>query len=495
MAETAAIKNVKARRRALRAVPHGRSGLPVVPQLDNSFALARQVPPAIAVVKKLSNPLIVGGTLLVLFGSAAPLSESTISLIVIATILARYLLPAQALFITKSNVLRDLLLLLACWSLVFVAIFLVALALGLHRVPPVTATVLWAVATPALLFVSHLGVRYWLGQKAKAAAAANAAVVVGVTPAGRALAATMYRTPFAGCRFAGFFDDRPAQRTGVVSDLVLGSLTDVLPFVRENSVSAVYITLPWVAQPRVAALVDALKDTTVSIYLALDVSEFGLFNPRFFQVGDVSGVSVCDSPFRGADGLTKRAFDVVLASAALLLLWPVMLVIALAVKCSSPGPAIFKQRRYGIDGEDITVLKFRTMSTLEAGAVARQATRNDARVTKVGAFLRRTSLDELPQLINVLQGSMSLVGPRPHPIALNEQYRSLVKGYMVRHKAKPGITGWAQVNGFRGETESVDKMSARVACDIDYLRHWSVWLDFIILMKTLILVFSDENAY
>jgi putative colanic acid biosysnthesis UDP-glucose lipid carrier transferase len=186
---------------------------------------------------------------------------------------------------------------------------------------------------------------------------------------------------------------------------------------------------------------------------------------------------------------------VVLASVILVLIAPLMLAIAIGVKLSSPGPAIFKQRRNGLDGGEIAVYKFRSMRTLDDGAVVPQATKDDPRITPFGAVLRRTSLDELPQFINVLQGSMSIVGPRPHAVAHNELYRELIKAYMVRHKVKPGITGWAQVNGLRGETDTVEKMKARVEYDLEYLRNWTLGLDLQIMVRTVRVIFFDRNAY
>jgi putative colanic acid biosynthesis UDP-glucose lipid carrier transferase len=177
------------------------------------------------------------------------------------------------------------------------------------------------------------------------------------------------------------------------------------------------------------------------------------------------------------------------------MLLPVMLAIAIAIKLTSPGPAIFKQRRYGLDGEEIIVYKFRSMTVAEDGAKVTQATRDDKRVTRIGAFLRRSSLDELPQFFNVLQGRMSIVGPRPHAVAHNELYRKQIKGYMLRHKVRPGITGWAQVNGFRGETETLDKMEARISYDLDYLRRWSLALDLWIIMRTIKVALKRDNAY
>jgi putative colanic acid biosysnthesis UDP-glucose lipid carrier transferase len=173
----------------------------------------------------------------------------------------------------------------------------------------------------------------------------------------------------------------------------------------------------------------------------------------------------------------------------------VLLAVAVGVKLSSPGPVIFRQRRYGLDGQEIVVYKFRSMTVTEDGAVVRQATRADGRVTRFGAFLRRYSLDELPQFINVLQGRMSIVGPRPHAVAHTEMYRKRIRGYMIRHKVKPGITGWAQVNGLRGETSTLDRMEQRIAYDLYYLRCWSLRLDLWIILKTIFIVLHDPNAY
>ncbi|MET0857060.1 MAG: exopolysaccharide biosynthesis polyprenyl glycosylphosphotransferase, partial [Telluria sp.] len=212
-------------------------------------------------------------------------------------------------------------------------------------------------------------------------------------------------------------------------------------------------------------------------------------------VGGMPVVAICETPFMGLNSAIKRASDIVFSLAILLLVSPLMLATALAVRLSSPGPVIFRQRRYGLYGEEIIVYKFRSMKVVDDGAAVIQARRDDQRFTPIGAFLRRSSLDELPQFINVLQGRMSIVGPRPHAISHNEQYRKLIKGYMLRHKVKPGITGWAQVNGLRGETATLDKMQARIQYDLDYLRSWSVWLDLWIILKTVKVVLARDNAH
>jgi putative colanic acid biosysnthesis UDP-glucose lipid carrier transferase len=265
--------------------------------------------------------------------------------------------------------------------------------------------------------------------------------------------------------------------------------------VKANRVQLIYLSLPMASQPRIKNLLDSLKDTTASVYFVPDMFVTDLIQGRTDSVCGLPVISVCETPFRGPAGLLKRSSDMVLATLILLLLSPLMLLIALAVKLGSPGPVIFKQRRYGLDGQEILVYKFRSMKVTEDGSRIEQARKNDERVTRIGAFLRKTSMDELPQFINVLQGRMSIVGPRPHAVAHNEMYRPLIKSYMVRHKVKPGITGWAQVNGLRGETDSLEKMEARIRCDLDYLRNWSLRLDLYIIWKTIGLVFKDASAY
>jgi len=220
-----------------------------------------------------------------------------------------------------------------------------------------------------------------------------------------------------------------------------------------------------------------------------------LLHSRWTDIGGLPAVSVFENPLYGVDGLVKRAFDVFVAAFLLVFLAVPLLIVAIAIKVTSRGPVFFRQRRYGLDGREILVWKFRTMTVCEDGHQVTQASKQDARVTKLGAIFRRTSIDELPQLFNVLEGSMSLVGPRPHAAAHNEQYRKMIEGYMLRHKVKPGITGLAQVRGWRGETDTLEKMQRRVECDHEYIRQWSLWLDLTILFRTIFVVFARKNAY
>jgi putative colanic acid biosynthesis UDP-glucose lipid carrier transferase len=237
------------------------------------------------------------------------------------------------------------------------------------------------------------------------------------------------------------------------------------------------------------------SDTTASVYIIPNFFMYNLINARWQNVGSIQTLSVYDTPFQGGSEILKRLEDVVMSILILTLIAIPMLIISAAVKLTSPGPVIFKQNRYGLDGKKITIYKFRSMTSMDNGDVVKQATKNDARITPLGAFLRKTSLDELPQFINVLQGSMSIVGPRPHAVAHNEQYRKLVEGYMLRHKVRPGITGLAQVNGLRGETETINKMVKRVEYDLEYIHRWTVWLDIKIILKTIFNGFRNKNAY
>lgn len=298
-----------------------------------------------------------------------------------------------------------------------------------------------------------------------------------------------------GLRVLGVFDDRSPQRLGDSALALIGDLNALITRAHAGEIDLVYVTLPMHAEQRIVELIDALADTTASVYVVPDIFVFELFHAQWSTVGNLPVVSVFESPFYGVNGGVKRLEDVVLGSLILLLISPVMILIALGIKLTSPGSILFKQRRYGLNGEIVEVWKFRSMTVSDNGAMVVQARKNDARVTPFGAFLRRTSLDELPQFINVLQGRMSIVGPRPHAVAHNEEYRGLLHGYMLRHKVKPGITGWAQVNGWRGETDTLDKMKGRLDCDLAYVRNWSLGFDLKIIFMTLFKGFVGKNVY
>jgi putative colanic acid biosynthesis UDP-glucose lipid carrier transferase len=354
----------------------------------------------------------------------------------------------------------------------------------------------WVIATPVLQWLA-----VWIGKVAvrnlsARPTARRTAIVVGAGALGVKVAKALAESAGDGVDFIGYFDDRTDDRLHFdASPKRLGGLKDVAAYASLHSVREVYITLPLGSQPRIVELLEEIQGTTASLFFVPDVFGISIIQGRLQDMNGVPVVGICETPFTGTNELMKRFTDIVLATLILILISPILLVVGIGVKLSSPGPAIFKQRRNGLDGGEITVYKFRSMTTQENGPNVRQATKDDPRITPFGALLRRTSLDELPQFINVLQGRMSIVGPRPHAVAHNEEYRRLIKAYMVRHKVKPGITGWAQVNGHRGETDTIEKMQARVEYDLEYLRNWSIGLDLQIVVRTVRLMFFDRHAY
>jgi putative colanic acid biosysnthesis UDP-glucose lipid carrier transferase len=357
--------------------------------------------------------------------------------------------------------------------------------------------VAWFAATPiALLLVDSISVPL-LKRLSADRAAAERYIIIGANDVGLELARRIAQSQGGG-NFFGFLDYRSAARLPEAAEKPIRpncSARDFADFVRANAITRVYLALPLSTAPRIEALLKELRDTTATVYFVPNVFAFDLVQARCVEINGMPAFSICDSPLEGMTGLWKRAFDIALAALVLLLFWPPLLLVAAAIKLTSPGPVLFKQRRYGLNGEEILVYKFRSMRVCEDGPVVAQASRQDRRVTPVGRLLRRTSMDELPQIINVLQGKMSFVGPRPHAVAHNEEYRKLINGYMIRHKVRPGITGWAQVNGLRGETKTVDKMQRRVQYDIDYLKNWSLALDLKIIARTALTVLKQTNAY
>jgi putative colanic acid biosynthesis UDP-glucose lipid carrier transferase len=354
----------------------------------------------------------------------------------------------------------------------------------------------WTLLTPAVLWLAVLLNRALLFHLGDNLIVRRTAVVVGMTDLGLRLAGQLRGDALLGIDVLGFFEARTGNRLPQGShERLLGTPAELSGFVERNAVNVVYITLPMTRHPRILDLLDSLRDSTASVYFVPDMFVFDLVQARFDMINGIPVVAVCESPFYGLRGIAKRGMDIAVAGSILLAIWPLLLLIALGVRLSSPGPVLFKQRRYGLDGKDIVVYKFRTMTVTEDGDTHyTQVTRNDIRVTPFGALLRKTSLDELPQLLNVLAGSMSLVGPRPHAVAVNEQYRRLIRGYMVRHKVKPGITGWAQINGYRGG-DDLPSMTKRIEYDLEYLRHWSLGMDLSILLKTAAVVWADRSAY
>jgi putative colanic acid biosynthesis UDP-glucose lipid carrier transferase len=356
--------------------------------------------------------------------------------------------------------------------------------------------VTWVLLTPLLLVLLSLILQEITRSLLRDATQSRRAVIVGCTPGSIELSRRLERHGELGIAVAGFFDDRGSDRLGCAKYAqLLGRFSDVAAFVNSRNIDVIFIAISPGQVARVRELVNELGDTTASIYFVPDMSGFDMIQQRASDILGMPVVAMCETPFHGYRGLVKRLMDVTIATAALIVLAPVLIAIGIAVKRSSPGPVLFRQRRYGLDGREIQVFKFRTMTVCENGERVTQASRNDSRVTPIGRHLRRWSLDELPQLINVLQGTMSIVGPRPHAVAHNEEYRKLIKRYMVRHKVLPGITGLAQVRGCRGETARVEEMEARVLFDLEYMRRWSPMLDLEIILATAIAVVRTDRAY
>jgi putative colanic acid biosynthesis UDP-glucose lipid carrier transferase len=354
----------------------------------------------------------------------------------------------------------------------------------------------WALITTPALILATLGMQQVMRVLLVNAVSNRKAIFAGYNISSVELARRLRDNPGMGIQVEGFFDDRSHDRLELAPDATLiGSLSEVAAFVNEHRTDLIFIALPIRHVKRVMRLLDELRDTTTSIYYVPDIFVFDLIQARSGDIHGIPVVAMCETPFYGYRGVSKRLTDLIFASGILLLTLPLLVVIGTLVKVTSPGPMMFVQRRYGLDGREIAVYKFRTMRVTEDGAHVQQATKGDPRITPIGGLLRRSSLDELPQLINVLQGRMSLVGPRPHAVAHNELYRKLIKGYMLRHKVLPGITGLAQVNGCRGETQQLHQMEARVRYDLEYLRHWTPLLDLKIILLTAIKVFKDDRAY
>jgi putative colanic acid biosynthesis UDP-glucose lipid carrier transferase len=358
-----------------------------------------------------------------------------------------------------------------------------------------SALILWAVVTPLCLAGMHLFVRQSLKRVYRSEHNQRLAVIVGTAEPAVHLAEQFEHSPELGIRVCGFFRPPGVEVSkSLQKQIHWAELDELIPYVKEQRVDIIYIAPP-ISDQQLSETMLALQDTTVSVYVIPNVWIFNLLRARVLQVNDIPMIAVWEAPLYDLQYDLKRIIDILLAGVALLCLSPVMIAIAIAVKLSSPGPVLFCQRRYGLNGQEIMIYKFRSMTVMEDGQQVQQAQREDKRITPIGKFLRRSSLDELPQLLNVLQGRMSIVGPRPHAVAHNEQYRKLISGYMLRHKVRPGITGWAQVHGFRGETDSLDKMQKRIEYDLEYINQWSLGLDLRIMLQTVLVVLKGSNAY
>lgn len=450
-------------------------------------------PPSVSsVVGALLEPVVAGGCWFVLHRAFnQPFEGPSVAVLLLATVM---LFPGvNRLGVLGIGVAIDIVL---SWMSVASVLGLLGYATRRYHDFPAHMLVSWVLVTPLVLWVLTRAITSIMLRMLQRPRNARPAVVVGAGPLGLRVAGVIEARTHLGWQLLGLFDDRHGDRLDAPAvGQLLGPVKALPAFIEGRGVRDVFVTLPLSSQPRIVQLMDMLQNTTASVHYVPDVFGANIAQGRLEDMGGLPVVSLYITPYTGINRVAKRVSDIALAIGILLLVAPVMLAVAVGVKLSSPGPVIFRQRRTGLDGETIWVYKFRSMVTLEDGPVVRQSTRSDERVTSFGRFIRRTSLDELPQLVNVLQGRMSVVGPRPHALAHNDYYRTVVRAYMARHKVRPGITGWAQVNGFRGETDTLDKMERRIEYDLEYLRNWSLGLDLLIIARTVKQLFFNRDVY
>lgn len=384
----------------------------------------------------------------------------------------------------------------SCWTWTMLGLVLLAFLSKTSSDFSRWVTAMWFVFTPFLLVGQRLALRFLLGMLRQSGHNTRTLAIAGRTGTGLDVLNKLNKLEYLGMRFVGFYDDAPRSSTVEVDTLLVGDLDKLVSDAREGGIDYLFMALPMREESRIAQLANDLSDTPASVYLVPNSLVYDLINSKLSHLDNIPLICLYDSPFDGINGWIKRLEDIIVASLAVLVMALPMALITLAIKFTSPGPVIFRQKRFGLNGNIVEIWKFRSMTVTEDDAAhIDQARRNDPRVTPLGAFLRRTSLDELPQFFNVLQGTMSVVGPRPHAIAHNEQYRKLIPGYMIRHKVKPGITGLAQINGWRGETDTLEKMDRRVHYDLEYVRTWTLWFDIEIMFKTVLNGFTHPNAY
>lgn len=454
--------------------------------------------PAVSLVERLIDPVITWCLLILLtWFFNEPFTRYYVALLMVTFFISSYVHHQNYVFQNRSpgemiSYIRDIFIF---WGIVVFNLLLLNYLANFSHHYSQQVILTWLCATPFALLFSH-GCMHFATYRLRKSCVPRSAIIVGANDTSLNLVKRSATTPELLIHIRGYFDERNDIRVQEGFGPRLGDHLDgVADYVKQHHVDIVFISLPMSAQPRIREMVDSLFDSTTSIYFMINDHVFDLLHSRTTYLDNMQMIELCETPFIGLDGILKNASDFIFAFLILVLLSPLMLCIALAVKITSPGTAIFKQRRYGLNGEEIIVYKFRSMTVGEDGDHIEQAHKNDPRITKIGAFLRSSSLDELPQFINVLQGRMSIVGPRPHAVAHNELYRKLIKGYMLRHKVKPGITGWAQVNGLRGETETVDKMQERIRMDLVYLKNWTIWFDISIIFRTVWVVLRRNNAH
>jgi putative colanic acid biosynthesis UDP-glucose lipid carrier transferase len=437
------------------------------------------------------------------FGSFA-MSAEILNALLLTLILSLIVFKRTPLYQTRrgQTFLQEAFHLLLSWGLVLTSLTVLAYLSKTGQAISREWALLTAVISFGLMLVARIILRFTLMLMRRKGHNSRNAVIYGAGKLGEQIARTFNKQAWSGVKVAGYYDDMPS--TEAVAGLpVLGNLDDLERTIengRQNKpdtlkIDQVWITLPLSARDRIHEIIMRLQNTPVQLQFVPDSAVADLMQYPADRFVGINILNVSAPKIVGPEAFLKNAFDKIFSILVLLLVWPIMAFVALFIKLESKGPIIFKQRRYGIDGREIEVWKFRSMTVCEDGDNVLQVKKDDVRLTRTGTFIRKWSVDELPQFLNVLQGTMSVVGPRPHPVAHNEYYREHIQSYMGRHIVKPGITGWAQVNGWRGETDTPDKMEQRVRYDLEYISNWNLWLDIKIVFLTIFRGFKGENAY
>ena len=382
------------------------------------------------------------------------------------------------------------------WLMLFFTLSSVAVFLKLGNTYSRSWFLSWILASLVVLVSSRLLIFYGLMIVRKSGFNTRNVVIIGTGSLARKACERLTKASGYGYQTVCFIEPEAAKKNKKINGIpVVAIPTEMEKFIATHNIDEVWVALPLHALGEMQDIFYRLRFSTANIRVLPDIFEFDLLNHSVSEIAGIPVINLRASPIQGINQILKFAEDKVIALVILILISPILMLISLAVKVSSKGPIFYIQKRYGFDGKVIRVYKFRSMYLHDDETILKQASKDDGRVTTVGKFLRKTSLDELPQFINVLQGRMSIVGPRPHAVSHNEHYKQLVKKYMQRHMVKPGITGWAQINGFRGETDTLDKMEKRVEYDLYYIENWSLFLDLKIIALTIVKGFFAKNAY
>ncbi len=433
-----------------------------------------------------------------LYLDIGPMPESYMVVVLVAILLAAALFPRFAMYQAwrGASIMDEMRTITLAWGAVLLGLTVLAFTTKTGATYSRGWLGIWAVTGWLFLITSRVMLRLVLRWARIRGYNQRYVVIVGGVELGAEVVKRIQAAPWIGLNVIGFFSGDNKNSSQSIPEVPWrGKLADVASFVTAGDVDQVWIAMPLRDEERLQSLLHDLRHSTVDIRFVPDLFGLRLLNHSIMDVAGLPVMNLSVTPMTGINRWIKAIEDRLLALLILVIVSPLLLLIAIVVKITSPGPVLFKQRRYGWEGKPINVYKFRTMvvHNEEEGTVT-QATKDDERITPLGSFLRRTSLDELPQFFNVLQGRMSIVGPRPHAIAHNEMYKDLVDDYMKRHKVKPGITGWAQVNGWRGETDTLEKMQKRVEFDLYYIENWSLWFDLKIIFLTLFKGFVHKNA-